>query len=48
MFCRGQVIGLVLIFVGSGLLIGSILPSCPLVWLLSLALIAAGILLLRC
>lgn len=47
MFCRGQVFGVVLIFVGVGLLAGSLLPSCLLVWLLALALIAAGVFILQ-
>lgn len=45
MFCRGQTIGLALICLGVSLLIGSLLPSCVLLWLCALALIAAGVLL---
>lgn len=48
MFCRGQAIGLSLICIGLGLVIGSILPSGLLLCLLSLALIAAGVLLFQC
>ena len=47
MFCRGQVIGLAVFCMGLGLLLGSLLPTCLPVWLLSLALIAAGIVLFR-
>ncbi len=48
MFCRRQIIGIALLFLGVGLLAGSIIPSCMPVWLLSLALVAAGVLLLQC
>lgn len=48
MFCRGQAIGLALISLGIGLLIGSICPSGLLLWLLALALIAAGVFLFQC
>lgn len=47
MICRGQAIGLILIGVGVGLLLGCLLTSWLLVGLLSAALIAAGVLLLR-
>ena len=45
MFCRGQAIGLA---VFTGLLLGSLLPSCLPVWLIALAVIAAGLFLLQC
>ncbi|MGI6182006.1 MAG: hypothetical protein ACOYIE_08010 [Agathobaculum sp.] len=48
MFCRGQVLGVVLIVLGSGLLVGGLLPFCLPVWLLALALIAAGVFVFRC
>ncbi len=47
MFCRCRVIGIALFFLGVGLLTGSILPSCLTVWLLALALTAAGIFFLK-
>ncbi|MDY3617972.1 hypothetical protein [Agathobaculum sp.] len=43
MFCRGQAFGLALICLGVGVLVGSILPSIWFKWLLSFALIAAGV-----
>ena len=48
MFCRGQAIGLAAICLGAGLLIGGLVPACLPFWLLSLALIAAGIFLFQC
>ena len=48
MFCRGQAIGFAVFALGVGLLIGSLLPSCLPVWLLALAVIAAGWFLLQC
>ena len=48
MFCRGQAIGLAVFMFGTGLLIGSLLPSCLPVWLIALAVIAAGLFLLQC
>lgn len=48
MFCRNQVIGIALLFLGVGLLAGCLLPSCLLVWLLALLLVAGGIFLLQC
>lgn len=39
MFCRGQAIGLAVFMFGTGLLIGSLLPSCLPVWLIALAVI---------
>ena len=33
---------------GTGLLLGSLLPSCLPVWLIALAVIAAGLFLLQC
>ena len=48
MFCRGQAIGLAAVCLGLGLLIGGLVPKCLPVWLLSLALIAAGIFLFQC
>ena len=48
MFCRGHAIGLALISLGLGLLVGSICPSGLLLWLLALALIAAGVFLFQC
>ncbi len=48
MICRGQAIGLAAICLGIGLLLGSLLPSCLPVWLLALALIAAGVFLFQC
>ena len=42
MFCRSQTIGLAVLCLGLGLLAGSILPACLPLWLVSLALIAAG------
>lgn len=47
MFCRGQAIGLALICLGVGMLTGSLIPSCLFVWLLSLVLIAAGVVLFQ-
>ena len=44
MFCRGQAIGLAVFMFGTGLLLGSLLPSCLPVWLIALAVIAAGLL----
>ena len=43
MFCRGQAIGLAVFMFGTGLL-----PSCLPVWLIALAVIAAGLFLLQC
>ncbi|WP_283675387.1 hypothetical protein [Butyricicoccus sp. Marseille-Q5471] len=43
MFCRLQAIGLILISFGVGVLIGGLLPSFLAIWLVSLALIAAGV-----
>ena len=43
MFCRGQAIGLAVFMFGTGLLLGSLLPSCLPVWLFALAVIAAGL-----
>ena len=34
MFCRGQAIGLAVFMFGTGLLLGSLLPSCLPVWLI--------------
>ncbi|WP_297282441.1 hypothetical protein [uncultured Agathobaculum sp.] len=48
MFCRGQVIGLISLCLGVGLLLGGLLSLCLPVWLLALALIAAGWFLLQC
>lgn len=48
MFCRGQVIGLVCLCLGVGMLLGGLLSLCLPVWLLALALIAAGWFLLQC
>ena len=48
MFCRGQAIGLAVFMFGTGLLLGSLLPSCLPVWLIALAVIAAGLFLLQC
>lgn len=48
MFCRGQVIGLVLFSLGVGLLLGWLLGLCLPVWPAAVALIAAGCFLLRC
>ena len=48
MFCRGQAIGLAVFMFGTGLLLGSLLPSCLPVWLFALAVIAAGLFLLQC
>ncbi len=47
MFCRGQAIGLAALFLGIGLLIGSLVPSCLPLWLAALALIAVGIFLFQ-
>ena len=47
MFCRSQAIGLAALCLGLGLLAGSILPSCLPLWLVSLALIAAGLVLFQ-
>ena len=47
MFCRGQAIGLAVFMFGTGLLLGSLLPSCLPVWLFALAVIAAGLFLRR-
>ena len=44
MLCRGQAIGLAVLFFGAGVLIGSLLP-CWTVRLLAAAVIAAGLLL---
>ena len=46
MFCRGQAIGLAVFMFGTGLLLGSLLPSCLPV--IALAVIAAGLFLLQC
>ena len=35
MFCRGQAIGLAVFMFGTGLLLGSLLPSCLPVWLIA-------------
>ena len=48
MFCRGQATGLAVFMFGTGLLLGSLLPSCLPVWLIALAVIAAGLFLLQC
>ena len=48
MFCRGQAIGAPEYIFGTGLLLGSLLPSCLPVWLIALAVIAAGLFLLQC
>ncbi len=48
MLCRRKAIGIAVLFLGVGLLIGSILSSCLPVWLLALALTAAGVCLLQC
>lgn len=48
MFCRGQAIGLAVFMFGTGLLLGSLLPSCLPVWLFALAVISAGLFLLQC
>ena len=45
MLCRGQAIGLAVLFFGAGVLIGSLLPPCWTVRLLAAAVIAAGLLL---
>ena len=42
MLCRGQAIGLAVLFFGAGVLIGSLLPPCWTVRLLAAAVIAAG------
>ncbi len=47
MFCRSQAIGFAMLCLGIGLLIGSVLPSCLPVWLVSFGVIAAGIFLLK-
>lgn len=47
MFCRGQVLGLSALCLGTGLLIGSLVPSCLPLWLAALTLIAAGIFLFQ-
>ena len=48
MCCRGQAIGLAILCLGLGLLSGGLVPTCLPVWLLSAALIAAGIFLFQC
>lgn len=48
MVCRNQALGIALLFLGAGLLAGSLLPSCLLVWLLALILAVAGLFLLQC
>ena len=45
MLCRGQAIGLAVLFFGAGVLVGSLLPPCWTVRLLAAAVIAAGLLL---
>ena len=45
MLCRGQAIGLAVLFFGAGVLIGSLLPPSWTVRLVSAAVIAAGLLL---
>ena len=45
MLCRGQAIGLAVLFFGAGVLIGSLLTPCWTVRLLAAAVIAAGLLL---
>ena len=45
MLCRGQAIGLAVLFFGAGVLIGSLLTPCCTVRLLAAAVIAAGLLL---
>ena len=48
MFCRGQAIGLCRIYVWNRLAAGQSAPSCLPVWLIALAVIAAGLFLPQC
>ena len=41
-------LGIAAISFGVGVLVGGLLPSCLVIWILGIALLAAGIFLIRC